>query len=296
MLLTYRINSNRFDALDGNSFYDQYGWFDKTFNPGHMLGSLFFYGPSPVFPNFALGLFGMFLTSCCLMEPVATNRKRAFYAFMGVVMMYVAVELQQVYYARGPFKLWVAKYFFTKFTSLPFSFSWTLLQLGANTACFAALSIILDPLPHEKLFAARRHAERLSVYLHDLSESSLYYIKIFFYRVSRWTVSFYFWYGFLIWVPLRIVGAVKHDDDAWYVDRPELVWDVKEEVADVIFIVAGFFYFVLFYVVFWIWEKRANGKFTIEYTLGKAGDFGWWIFGRFFPEGKKDEEQRIGDE
>ena len=133
-------------------------------------------------------------------------------------------------------------------------------------------------------------------YLHNVSETCLYYVKIIFYRVSHWTVSFYFWYGFFIWVPLRIVGAVKHDDDAWYVDRPELVWDIEEEVADVILVIAGFFYLVLFYIVFWLLEKYADGKYTIEYTIGKAGDFGWWIFGRFFGKKKEDdEEQKIGN-
>lgn len=102
--------------MDGKSFYDQYGWFKKDFNIGHMLGSLFFYGPTPVFPNTAIGLWGIFVCSRCLIEPVTTNRKRAFYGFVGLVMMYVAIELQQVYFARGPFKLWVAKYIFTKFT------------------------------------------------------------------------------------------------------------------------------------------------------------------------------------
>ena len=106
----------RFDVLDGTTHYDQYGWINKDFSVSHLLGSLFFYGPTPVFPNFAVGLWGMFMTSRCLVEPVASDRKRGFYAFVGIVMILVAIELQQVYFARGPFDLWVAKYFFTKFT------------------------------------------------------------------------------------------------------------------------------------------------------------------------------------
>lgn len=167
--------------------------------------------------------------------------------------------------------------------------------MGANTVSFTVLSIMFDNLSHEKAVYARRHAERMRVYVNDLAESAVYYLRIFFYRVSRWTLSFYFWYGFFVWVPLRIIGAAKYDNDAYYIDQPELSWKVGEEVADVVFVVGGIVYFILFYVVFWIWEKYGHdGRFTIEYTLTKASDFGWWIFGRFFKKKEEDEEERIG--
>lgn len=167
--------------------------------------------------------------------------------------------------------------------------------MGANTISFTTLAIMFDPLTSDKLEYARRHAERLKSYVRDLTESVVYYFKRYFYRVSHWTMSLYFWYGFFVWVPLRIVGAAKYDNDAYYVDQPQLVWKVGEEVSTPIFIIAGYFYFAVFYAIFYVWEiYGGNGRFSIEYTVGKLGDFGWWIFGRCFKQKELDDEEKIG--
>ena len=164
--------------------------------------------------------------------------------------------------------------------------------MGASTVSFTTLAIVFDPLPYEKKERIERHVNHMKTYMYDVAEIALYYTKIFFYRVSRWTMSFYIWYGFVIWVPLRIIGAVKYDDDLWYVDRPELVWDTKEEVADVILVIAGIFEFIIFYIVYYFWEIYGHqGRFTVEYTVGKAGEFGWWIFKRFFEKDNEDKEE-----
>lgn len=179
------------------------------------------------------------------------------------------------------------------------SFSWSLVLTGANTVSMIALAVIFDPLTPE-LNAMEREKERLieEGLPPDPLESVIDWFKDLFYRGSRWTMSMYIWHGILITVPLRIVGAVKYDNEARYIDSPQLVWqNAEESVMDTVLIASGFMYFVLFYVVFYAWEIYGNGKFTLEFFVGKFGEFGWWIFGRFFkndpnsPRGAESHER-----
>ena len=104
-----------FDQLDGSSHYGDHGYI-SDYKPTHLLGSLFFYGATPVFPYLGIHIWGAFISSRCICEPVATNRRRGFYAFVGLLLIMIGIELQQVYYLRGPFTNCVAKYIFTKFS------------------------------------------------------------------------------------------------------------------------------------------------------------------------------------
>lgn len=159
-----------------------------------------------------------------------------------------------------------------------------------------ALAIIFDPLAPE-VKAIEKHKEHLreeGLPDDDIAEPVINWFKDLFYRGSRWTMSMYIWHGIFITVPLRIVGAVKYGDEARYIDSPQLVWrNTEESVMDAVLIIAGFLYFVLFYVVFYVWEIYGKGKFTLEFFVGQFGEFGWWIFGRFF---KKRSNVGIGND
>lgn len=146
-----------------------------------------------------------------------------------------------------------------------------------------ALAVIFDPLAPEIKAMEKRKERLMEEGLEDIAEPVTDWFKDFFYRGSRWTMSMYIWHGILITVPLRIIGAAKYDDEARFIDSPQLVWTNEDEaVIDTILIISGFLYFVLFYVVFYVWEIYGNGKYTLEFFVGKFGELGWWIFGRYF--------------
>ena len=150
---------------------------------------------------------------------------------------------------------------------VPMSLSWTLILIGVFGMEFATLSICLDPLGPE---VAGPTSPKLS---------DSFFIRDFFGRCSKWTMSLYLWHAVIINAGIRVAGhVVKSDATAYMFNEP--IWKYSLWLGDVLFVAIGLVYFVIMYAIFVVWEKKGKGIGTFEWMLGMGARAIWAVFGK----------------
>lgn len=160
----------------------------------------------------------------------------------------------------------LSRFFSLLFSVVPMSLSWTLILIGAFGMEFATLSICLDPLGPE---VAGPTSPRLS---------DSFFIRDFFGRCSKWTMSLYLWHAVIINAGIRIAGhIVKSDATAYMFNEP--IWKHSLWLGDFLFLAIGLVYFAIMYALFCVWEKKGKGIGTFEWMLGMGARGIWAVFG-----------------
>jgi hypothetical protein len=91
-------------------------------------------------------------------------------------------------------------------------------------------------------------------------------------------MSIYIAHVAVIVIPMRIAGHVLASSEDAFIAPPGTIWRYADWIADLFLIPAGVVLFVLFYGLFYAWDRwGGSGVGTCEWLMSQAANRSWQL-------------------